>query len=508
MKPSPNPLPTGSRPPRKPRLWPYALAFLLMVLGWVLTLELWLKPAFLAVPGAAIPRRLGLYLVPPLMVVLTVYCLRVAYVRRKLGEQEEQAIRARMEEDARRRAEEARRAATLERKRFTLDILAVGVAVEYLRRTQVWEELQAGGGQEPVLSSAPEDYPTALEDKEKAHRERESEVLEQVLEWLSDEWPIPTFLAGPTLGNPRMMALLESNLMEALDYGEVVGRRLHVVESLHDGTPDALLQKVFDFLEQQPEVPAVLLVAEDGAALRNGLRGEDSLELLYEGPRPGDALTESVVALVLGRKDRIEPMRALIRGDASGADALKPFWEKEQLSRSTGAFRTSEWLPGAWSEALLEAYAKLPVLGRLHRPQFVHFPGKGEASRAESLRQAWQEALVGLDEGGRHEHLFYDFGPVTQGRRLAPLSRAMVVLAPDFDVFDQGINLHRRLGDTGAASPFLGTALAAMASHREQGVSASVFLRREEGASLVMVSPPREQAVEEPLEAEHELAHV
>jgi hypothetical protein len=279
------------------------------------------------------------------------------------------------------------------------------------------------------------------------------------------------------------------------------------VEALHTETPDLLLQRVFDFMEQHSEVPVVLLVAEDGMALRDCLRDDEAPELLYEGPRREDAATETVVAILLGRKDRVAAMRAFIQADATGEDVLKPYWEKDLEARSAGAFTTSEWLPGAWSKPLLEAFSQLPAIGHLHRPQFAHFQGPGEASKVEALKEAWQAAQESLAAVGKNQHLFYDFGAVTQGRRLAPLSRMMVALDPDCDVFDQGINLHRRLGETGAASPFLGLALAAMASHREPGISTSVFLRREEGASLFRISPPAEaEAAPEPMETEE--AHV
>lgn len=478
-------------PVKKPNpLW-YLVALLILVAIWVVALELWIKPAFLAVPGAAVVRRLGLYLLPPFLVVAAVYLARLAYVERKQRQQEEQVSQARQREEAQRQEEAARQAALLERKRFTLEILSLGVAVEYLRDAEVLEELQSQEGNEPVLSQDPEDYPATMADKEKAYREREAEVMDHTLEWLTDEWAIPTFLAGPSLHNPQMMALLESNLTEALDYGTIQGRKLNVVEAVHDDTPDTLLQKVFDFMDQHPEVPAALLVAEDGMALRDCLRAEDSPELIYDGPRPKDAITESVVAILLGRKDRVEAMRTYIGTDTGQHDFMKPYWEKEQRARSAGAFTTSEWLPKAWSSAMLDDFSKLPVIGRLHRPQFAHFQG-GDASRADSIKEAWEAGLLSLEEGGKSEHLFYDHGAVAQGRRLAPLCRAMGALDPDFDVFDQGINLHRRFGDAGAACPFLGMALAAMASYREKGVSTSVFLRREEGASLVLVSPPAE----------------
>jgi hypothetical protein len=229
------------------------------------------------------------------------------------------------------------------------------------------------------------------------------------------------------------------------------------------------------------------------------------MDLLVDGPRREDEQPEAVVAILLGRKDRLAPMKAFIGVDVRNEDVMKPYWEKEQLSRSAGAFTTTELLPTAWSSALIEAFLELPILGHLHRPRYVEFSdGMGDGSRARSFRESWSEVMANLGEGGKPGPLLYDAGPVTQGRKLVPLSRGVRELDPDFDAFDMGVNMHRRLGDTGSAAPILGLALAAIAGHREGQPAASVFLRRDDGASLFLVRPPEDA---ERSETEPEPAH-
>lgn len=502
---------TSSKEPeavKKPKLWRYLVVFLILAVLWIVMVELVIRPRILAGPGATVPKKLAIYLVPPFLTAALAYGLRCLQVRRKVKEQEEQLLAVQVEEAARRREEESRKSDLLKRKRFSLEILGCGVAVEYLRHEEVWEEIQGAEARQRVLSEDSGDYPDTAEEKEQARQEREVEVLDRVLGWLSDEWAVPTFIAGPELVNVQMQALLESDLVEALSQGEVQGRRLNVVDTLHEAAPDALVQTVFQFLEENPEIPAALLVAEDGLVLRNALREEGLSELLEDGPRNPDEPAESVVALLIGKKSRLDSMRATLPDDVAQEDVFKPFWEKEQASRSAESFRTSEWLPRAWSGAQIKRFLDLPVLGRLHRPQQVVFQGSGEASRAGSLMEAWQEALATLPEEEPSEHLIYDAGPVTQGRRVVPLARAAATLDPDFDVIDRGVDLHLRLGDTGAAAPLLGLALAAMAGQSAGGVSISTFLRREEGASLWLVSPPQEgDAPVQEAAAEDELAY-
>lgn len=72
---------------------------------------------------------------------------------------------------------------------------------------------------------------------------------------------------------------------------------------------------------------------------------------------------------------------------------------------------------------------------------------------------------------------------------------AAAIKAPtDPNKFDtpQGIDTSARLGDTGAAPPFVQIALALITGYRAGGPTATVNLRRSDGAGILMVSPPKE----------------
>lgn len=490
---------------KKPKIWIYVLIFLLLTLAWVVMIEFLIKPTALMTTGFPVLRRLLIYLAPPLATVLVAFGIHAWNARRHETRNAEEAARAEAAKEARAREERDRLEAMETRKRFSLEILAVGLGLEYLRHAEVWEELQGRDRFESALSEDAGDYPGTAADKERAQREREAEVLEPVLGWLNEEWAIPTFLAGPAPENPMMSPLLESNLVEALETLEIAGRRLRVIECAFGDDTDRILQTVFDFMDRNPEVPAVLLVAEDGPVLRHGLRSEESMDLLGDGPRREDERSEAVVAILLGRKERLAAMKAFVGVDVRDDDVMTPYWEKEHPSRSAGAFTTTELVPSAWSSGLIEAFQALPVLGQLHRPQCAEFSeGMGDGSRAGVFKAAWSEAMMNLGEGGKPGVVLYDVGPVTNGRKLVPLSRGVRELDPDFDAFDMGINLHRQLGDAGAAAPILGLALAAIAAHREGQPAASVFLRRDDGASLLLVRPAKESG---PVVMEPEHAH-
>ena len=478
----------------EPRLWRYLLAVIFLVVVWVILLELWIRPTSLAVPGAAPARRLGFYLGPPMALVAGLYFLRRHALRQRQAREAERLAAAELQAVRQRRDAAAQEAAGWARKRFSLEVLALAVGVENLGLDQIWGGIQHQADPDRILSSDPDDFPGLVAEKHQASQARAARTLGGVLDWLSEEWPIPTFMAMPELHNPEGRNQQERELAECLAHAGGQARRMKLVEARYDSAPDAILNPVFAFFEAHLEVPAVLLVAQDGAVVRDALRPPGTPPLVTDGPlAPGEG-TGSTVAFVLGRRDRLAPMGSSVQGGTTGYEALKPFWEKEPVAQSAATFSPTPWVPKVWSRGLLDRCLGLPLLAALQRPQYVDFHGPqglmGEASRASVFTEGWQAALEGLGEGEKPEHLVFDHGPVHRGRRLTPLHRTLATLDPDFEPFDRGINLERHLGDTGAASPFLGLALGITASSREGGASASVCLRCDDRASIFMVSPP------------------
>lgn len=503
---------------KMPKIWKYALGYPLLVIFWVIILGLWIKPRFMA-PGGSLAVQLLAYLIPPLVVLLTAYFLHRRSVRTQRLKRDQQLENQRLEAERQRQDEEARAAAILDQKRFTLEVLALGLSVEHFQQAEIWDEIRGQDHPDAIFPEDPLDEAGDgdVEEKERRFREREAETLGRALGWINEEWTIPTFVAGPMLQNPQMAGLLESNLAEALAHAGVKGRAMKVVESFQGKRPTAILQSIFDFMERHIEVPAVLLVTEDGPSLRNALRHEDSPEVVHDGPRRQEDVTESVVAFVFGRKERVEPMQKAVPGDSSGYGALTPFWEKQQVGRtSSGIFNPTSWMPKAWSKSLMSNVSGLVVLGQLHRPQPVSFLGSngilGPGSQASAFAEGWQTLQESRTNEEPLTHLLYNHGAVEQGRRLAPLNRTLATFEPDWDVIDQGINLHRHLGNTGVNAPFLGLALGVIASFREGGLSVSVDLGQDDHADLLMITEPAERGEAtdgpDPLDAAFDYAHV
>ncbi|MBP8215502.1 MAG: DUF2875 family protein, partial [Propionivibrio sp.] len=174
---------------------------------------------------------------------------------------------------------------------------------------------------------------------------------------------------------------------------------------------------------------------------------------------------------------------------------LLPFWHG-----MPDGFKPSPWIPVPWTQWQLKEFDDLPTLGYLHRPQYAKYvaaDGKPlpEKERVSAFSAAWQGALETLPEGKAPERMFFDAGGIQgKARCLVPMTRSLSENHPDQHWLDtsRAIDLSARLDDTGAASPFVQIALAIIAGYRDGGVSATVNLRREDGASVLMVSPPSE----------------
>jgi hypothetical protein len=112
------------------------------------------------------------------------------------------------------------------------------------------------------------------------------------------------------------------------------------------------------------------------------------------------------------------------------------------------------------------------------------------SERQAAFAAGWKAALGTLPDGLQPARVLYDHGPANQGGRLAPLDLALHHVGPELDLNEDGINLHRCLGDLGADAAFVNVALGVYASHRRNDVSACVSLRRKDGAMILMVRPP------------------
>lgn len=169
-------------------------------------------------------------------------------------------------------------------------------------------------------------------------------------------------------------------------------------------------------------------------------------------------------------------------------------------------WRPKEWFPVPWNLEQLASFDRLPTLGFLHRPVFVKMTdAQGRLltdvqERELALQNGWHSASemlpiesrsispsrVIVATGGNASHLVEFHGML---RRIADDR------GPKFNPSNltQFIDVDCRLGNTGAATFFMQTAIGVLGSYREGGVSAAFNLRDPSESSIIFISPPSDE---------------
>lgn len=431
----------------------------------------------------------------------------------------------------------------------TLEVLGLGLVVEKFRNGQVLEAIEQAGADsfQSILPKEAEVLKGELIRGQRAGK-RSADSFEYAAKYYVEKVPLPGFsITRKPTGSEAYLWDSGAAQLKVMRQGAGLAFTLFVTaEQIYADEPDAALERIFHFFDSHPDVPAVFVAADDGYIVRKFLRGYHPDNILGDpGWKPGDP-TEAMTAFILARRDRVDTLIRphVVKEDYQasrdtptnrlktfyfnqedifiektkqagltaeewvrvvpsfieqvgkhGYASLLPAWARTDLK----GFKPSPWIPVPWTTWQLEEFDALPTLGHLHRPHYASYVRDaqplGRQARVDAFSQAWSAALQALPAGTQPERLFFDAGgPAVRGNGLMPLAGALNALHPDQDWLQspRAVDLSARMDDTGAASPFVQIALAVIASYRHGGVSATANLRRADGASVLMVSPPTE----------------
>ncbi|HIE1895159.1 TPA: type VI lipase adapter Tla3 domain-containing protein [Pseudomonas aeruginosa] len=395
----------------------------------------------------------------------------------------------------------------------TLDVLSIGMSLDVFRQGQVWKALQEQNAMQAealhvgsILPMDPKKYPTSADDKDMAYEKRKADALELVLKNFLEKWPIPTITVvrgwNPSTVNLRFSPeRTKRSLSGSVDgLRAPAGLHWHRIANLHDGiicndTPEGVLEALFSLFERHPDLPAVLVFSNDSFNMALSLmrKGEKPIGV-GTGPRQPGELTDAMVALIVGRPERVDWLRQFAPYTKVNENRIDPEFRGWGWRKPPVEFRPTRFIPQPWTARALEQWDALPVLARLHRPVSVPLtrPDTGERLKREALTAqlaaGWKTACATLTPAPAR--LFYDGG--LNATPLAELTPALGAAQSSLDLLDsrESYDLTQRLGDTGAASPFVGIALATMASYLNGDSSMVIPLRRKDQATLIGISSP------------------
>jgi hypothetical protein len=422
--------------------------------------------------------------------------------------------------------------------RYALEIRALGLHLDNASQDEIWKPLvSVRSNAESVLSRRIEDYPKDSHDRQMQYRIAGESAAQSIgLDAVSD-WPIPAFAAQPT-SHPSAETAAGQNVASSLRSASLVYTYAISVDDINGEDASPLVDKLFTFFDEHPEVPQALVMCKDGDSVREYMQGQGSGWI--EGPHKPDKPL-SIVSLLVTRTDRVDRfIRPYAIHEEKGAttpqqteyDYIKLYnfyWEEDKIYRRHNrskymsttmgvdywasrlpaflktiddkgmpGFERTTYLPLRWTNWQVAHFDRAPLMGYLHRPITVRLRDDqdrplGAEARIAALREGWQRAVGTLPVDELPTRVFRDTRN-DHGVTKALASILKEQPSPlDVDSLEQGFDIGVRIGDTGIASPFVQIALGTMASYKLGGASATVHRRENGDVTFTMISPPDEE---------------
>lgn len=347
------------------------------------------------------------------------------------------------------------------RREYVLEVLGLGVTVEKYRQGKLWDILQKGTSFTSIREQDPNKYEWSSFDKTGVSGARACDALENGVESSPMFWGVPSFYAGGPINHPAYQPSEISPEPGLAASAEGTGMAWHLFATgpwALGERPDQLLEQVFEFFDAHPDLPYIVLLADDSSATRDSLAAPGTPPQIRDGHYIPE-MPDATAVFVLARRERVEPLRPYIWDDpdndylqenlrmmyyrlketvptpaklakpdelqigrlptvsewlaAAAIFAKRPVFDQEQPDISLAAFRRwlndppkdwqpTPWFPVPWNRNQIEAFDKLPTLGFIHRPVFVKFedehgqPVKRRDARQKILEAGWMEALQTL----------------------------------------------------------------------------------------------------------------
>ncbi|MGC4060180.1 MAG: DUF2875 family protein [Aquabacterium sp.] len=429
-----------SQAAKPPKPWRYllwsTLALIILIPLWVYALW-WMQPEFLTNPETSMMQRtlgwLGLPIAAVVLMGTGMWMNASAQARQaeaaKPATTQSEAPAPKVDP-----AEQARR-------EYVLEIIGMGVTLDKYRQGKLWEALQQGHPFGSIREQDPKKYPWARDDKYAQEGGRSASTLENGIGRLPMYWPAPSFYAdGPAQDSNEPVS--ETNPSEGL-VGATDSNGLSWTLFVSAGWslsehPDRLLETAFDFFDQHPDAPYLVVAAADGLYFRDLYRPKGTEQLIKDGYYV-PSMPDSSALFVLARRERVEALRPFAFEDTSedelgpeqnrkgiarrlflahsalskrvpmpkGAlfrNPTVPEWlaesaklaQREEFQAGKGTtffadrlgafgggvvhvpsgFKPTPWFPVPWNKKQLSDFDALPTLGYLHRPVFIKLTDK------------------------------------------------------------------------------------------------------------------------------------
>ncbi|QQN26793.1 MULTISPECIES: type VI lipase adapter Tla3 domain-containing protein [Pseudomonas syringae group] len=437
---------------------------------------------------------------------------------------------------------------SVQERTYSLEVRGVGVGIHQDYQSTIWEFIKKKNNNfSSIYSQNPNDYKASLSSRESSSGIKIRAAFQHSAGEAVTYWPVPVFALGPP--NPYKKPYRAANLINSGRNKATLGVTQFLWQDDESTThAQAMIEKMFQFFENNPKVPQAFIASQDGDIPRDIYR-KSGTPGLPKNAQVVPTVFESMTGLLVTRSDRVDryirPYATSEVEDNQNKDTdlgklWAFYWDRDKTfmdwyratekakgvetpyapgtmstaywqaqlptlwktisNRGPGNFEPSPWLPIRWGQHQVKEFDAAPVLGYLHRP--IKAPMQDEngkrlkpALQAKALQAAWVQALDTLPEGQKPVRVFYD--STNNPEAEIALNNALHDLNKDghgleLGNVEEGYDIGRRLGNTGVSGALVEINLATIASYKDGGVSAVVYAGTDGSLTVQMVRPPDE----------------
>ncbi|MGK5067401.1 type VI lipase adapter Tla3 domain-containing protein [Janthinobacterium sp. RT4P48] len=351
------------------------------------------------------------------------------------------------------------------RNEYVLEVIGFGVTFDKYRQAKLWNALQKGSAFTSIREPDKRKYAWSALDKNGVSGGRAYDSMENGINLTPLYWGVPSFYGGPPIRDSQQQLEAGVPVAGVIAGAGTSGMAWHLFSiapwSLAE-RPDRLLLDIFDFFDKHQDVPYVIVMSDDSAGTRDGIRAKGDVKMLKDGYYIPD-MPDATVAFVLARRERVDFLRSAIWDDPEnnfvqeqframyyqlmqslakpdkelGTDfpsvprqptvaewltAAAAFAQRPDI-RGVGLqsfgqlnpwenhpprdWKPTPWFPIPWNREQMETFDRLPSFGFVHRPVFVKFtdeegkPVTRRDARQKIFDTGWQQALQTLPEAER-----------------------------------------------------------------------------------------------------------
>ncbi|GKQ46932.1 hypothetical protein PSTH2693_17270 [Pseudomonas syringae pv. theae] len=193
----------------------------------------------------------------------------------------------------------------IQKRTYSLDIRGVGVGIHQDYQSTIWEFIKKKNNNfSSIYSQNPNDYKASLSSRESSGGIKIRAAFQHSAGEAVAYWPVPVFALGPP--NPYKKPYRAANLINSGRNKATLGVTQLLWQDDESTThAQAMIERMFQFFENNPKVPQALIASQDGDITRDIYR-KSGTPGLPKNAQVVPTVFESMTGLLVTRSDRVD----------------------------------------------------------------------------------------------------------------------------------------------------------------------------------------------------------